>query len=407
MISNLTLKNTFLFSVLVFFNLVNFKVQAQTLEIKKITTSTDIMVGAQNTQAYLPLIKGKKVGILTNQTGIIKSNLTSDQYDMSVVDYLLNIGANLTKIYAPEHGFRGTADAGELIKDGKDIKTGLPIISLYGNSKKPSKEQLKNVDVMLFDLQDVGARFYTYISSLHYVMEACAENNIPVIILDRPNPNISIIDGPTLELKNKSFVGMHPIPIMHGMTIGEYGQMINGQKWLANNILCNLTVIPVLNYTRETKYNLPVAPSPNLPNQKSINLYPSLCFFEGTNVSSGRGTDLQFQIYGSPNLTNMPYSFTPIPNAGAKNPMNNGKVCYGENLSQVADVKQLEIKWLLKAYANATNKDTFFNNFFIKLAGTTKFKQQIVSGTPEETIRKSWEAGLQSFKTMRQPYLIY
>ncbi|MFD0699270.1 exo-beta-N-acetylmuramidase NamZ family protein [Myroides pelagicus] len=407
MISNLTLKNTFLFSVLVFFNLVNFKVQAQTLEIKKITTSTDIMVGAQNTQAYLPLIKGKKVGILTNQTGIIKSNLTSDQYDMSVVDYLLNIGANLTKIYAPEHGFRGTADAGELIKDGKDIKTGLPIISLYGNSKKPSKEQLKNVDVMLFDLQDVGARFYTYISSLHYVMEACAENNIPVIILDRPNPNISIIDGPTLELKNKSFVGMHPIPIMHGMTIGEYGQMINGQKWLANNILCDLTIIPVLNYTRESKYNLPIAPSPNLPNQKSINLYPSLCFFEGTNVSSGRGTDLQFQIYGSPNLTNMSYSFTPRPNAGAKNPMNNGKVCHGENLSQIADVEQLEIKWLLKAYANATNKDTFFNNFFIKLAGTTKLKQQIVSGTPEEAIRKSWEPDLQLFKTMRQPYLIY
>lgn len=200
---------------------------------------------------------------------------------------------------------------------------------------------------------------------------------------------------------------MHPIPIMHGMTIGEYGQMINGQKWLANNILCDLTIIPVLNYTRESKYNLPIAPSPNLPNQKSINLYPSLCFFEGTNVSSGRGTDLQFQIYGSPNLTNMSYSFTPRPNAGAKNPMNNGKVCHGENLSQIKDVEQLEIKWLLKAYANATNKDTFFNNFFIKLAGTTKLKQQIVSGTPEEAIRKSWEPDLQLFKTMRQPYLIY
>lgn len=407
MVSNLSFKNTSIFLVLLLLFSVNFETKANTVQPTATKTQTPILVGAQNTDAYLKSLQGKKIGILTNQTGVVASDNTTNKYDLSTVDFLLQQNVNIVKIYAPEHGFRGTADAGELIKDGKDTQTNLPIISLYGNSKKPSAKQLEGIDVLLFDLQDVGARFYTYISTLHYVMEACAENNIPVIVLDRPNPNISIIDGPTLEMENKSFVGMHPIPTMHGMTIGEYGKMINGQKWLAKGLQCKLTVVPVLNYNRAMSYHIPVSPSPNLPNDKSINLYASLCFFEGTNVSSGRGTDLQFQIYGSPLLQNMPYSFTPRPNAGAKDPMLNGKLCFGENLSKTRDVSQLEIKWLLKAYNTSTNKEVFFTNFFLKLAGTKKLKEQIIAGMSEEEIRASWQNDLSAFKQMRNAYLLY
>lgn len=363
-------------------------------------------MGAENTTAYFDLLRNKKVGILTNQTGVVRIDPQANSYT-STVDFLLQNNINITTIYAPEHGFRGTADAGELIKDGKDTQTGLPIISLYGNSKKPSKEQLANIDVLLFDLQDVGARFYTYISSLHYVMEACAENNIPLVILDRPNPNISIIDGPILEVKNKSFIGMHPIPTLHGMTIGEYALMINGEKWLNQGIQASITIVPNLNYTRQSSYSLPVAPSPNLPNDQAINLYASLCFFEGTNVSSGRGTNLQFQIYGSPFLKDMPYQFTPKPNSGAKDPMNKGKLCYGENLSKETPVTQLELKWLLKAYRQSQNKEVFFTNFFVKLAGTEQLKQQIISGKTESEIKQSWQTGLATFKLTRAPYLLY
>lgn len=398
----------------------------------------EIKTGADNSLAYLPLLKDKKVGIITNQTGIL-----SDKTHL--VDFLLEKKVNVQKIYAPEHGFRGTADAGELIKDGKDTKTGLPIISLYGNNKKPKPEQLAGIDVMVFDLQDVGARFYTYISSLHYIMEACAENNIPLIVLDRPNPNGSIVDGPILEKENTSFVGMHQIPLLHGMTIGEYAKMINGEKWLKNGVECKLTVIPCLNYNREMAYSLPVKPSPNLPNDQSINLYASLCLFEGTNVSSGRGTEMQFQIYGSPFLPKDSYivakdkdslkikkiafivfgdeinkyksdeiiekfnsfSFTPMPNFGAKDPMHNGKLCYGEDLTKIEKVKQLELKWLIKAYNSTSDKSKFFNDFFVKLAGTKKLREQIEAGVSESEIRKSWEKGLNDFKTMRRNYLIY
>lgn len=327
--------------------------------------------------------------------------------NVSIVDLLLDKKINIQKIYAPEHGFRGTADAGELIKDGKDSKTGLPIISLYGNNKKPKPEQLSGIDVLLFDLQDVGARFYTYISSLHYIMEACAENNIPLIILDRPNPNGSVIDGPILEKENSSFVGMHQIPVLHGMTIGEYGKMINGEKWMKNGIQCKLTVIPCLNYKHDMFYSLPVKPSPNLPNDQAINLYASLCFFEGTNVSLGRGTNKQFQIYGSPDLPNTGFSFTPMPNEGAKEPPLKGKVCYGEDLSNAPKVSRLELKWLIKAYNETADKSKFFIPFFTKLAGTKKLQQQIEAGIPETEIRKSWEKGLTDFKAMRQKYLIY
>lgn len=396
-------KNTFLFLVCLLAFGVNLKTYAKTATLKQKSEQT-IKVGAERISEYASLLKNKNVGVLTNQTGVV--NNAQGTYT-STVDFLLENKVNVKKIYAPEHGFRGTADAGELVKDGKDTKTGLPIISLYGNNKKPSVDQLKEIDVMFFDLQDVGARFYTYISSLHYLMEACAEQNIPVIVLDRPNPNISIIDGPTLEMKNKSFVGMHPIPAMHGMTIGEYAKMINGEKWLANGVQCDLTVIPCENYTREMSYSLPVSPSPNLPNDQSINLYASLCFFEGTNVSSGRGTNLQFQIYGSPFLTNMPYQFTPQSNAGAKDPMNKGKLCYGENLSKEKKVTKIELKWLLKAYKNSTNKDKFFTNFFVKLAGTDSLKAQIIAGKSEDEIRKTWQGGLDKFKQTRKPYLLY
>lgn len=405
MISNSIVKNTLLFLVTLLIYSVNSYSFSSSLHAIPPVAPT-IVVGAENTAAYFNLLRNKKVGILTNQTGVVRQDITKDVYT-STVDFLIQNKINLTKIYAPEHGFRGTADAGELIKDGKDTQTGLPIVSLYGNSKKPSKDQLAGIEVLLFDLQDVGARFYTYISSLHYVMEACAENNIPILILDRPNPNISIIDGPILEMKNKSFIGMHPIPTLHGMTIGEYGLMINGEKWLKDGIQADLTVIPNLNYNRHMSYALPVAPSPNLPNNQAINLYASLCFFEGTNVSSGRGTNLQFQIYGSPFLEHMPYSFTPKPNAGAKDPMNNGKLCYGENLTQEPPVNKLELKWLLKAYRQSKNKEKFFTNFFVKLAGTEQLKQQITAGKTEDEIRQSWKKGLEAFEITRAPYLLY
>ncbi|KAF2328743.1 exo-beta-N-acetylmuramidase NamZ family protein [Flavobacterium ginsenosidimutans] len=361
---------------------------------------TEIKTGADNYEKYLPLLKDKKVGIVTNQTGIL-SNKTH------VVDFLLEKKIAVQTIFAPEHGFRGTADAGEHIVDGKDQKTGLPIISLYGDNKKPKPAQLSGIDVMIFDLQDVGARFYTYISSLHYVMEACAENNVPLIVFDRPNPNGSIVDGPLLEKEFTSFVGMHPIPLLHGMTIGEYAQMVNGEKWLKDGAQCKLTVIPCLDYKRTMPYSLLVKPSPNLPNDQSINLYASLCLFEGTNVSMGRGTEKQFQIYGSPYLTKTNFSFTPKPNFGAKDPLYNGKECFGEDLTAYPKLKQLELKWFIKAYQNTSDKTKFFNAFFTKLAGTKKLQQQIESGISETQIRQSWQKDLAAFKKMRTKYLIY
>jgi uncharacterized protein YbbC (DUF1343 family) len=404
MISNLVFKNTVLFSVLLMLSCGSstkkIENREEKIEVVAEKQLEEIKTGADNSSAYLPLLKDKKVGIITNQTGIL-----SDKTHL--VDFLLDKKINVQKIYAPEHGFRGTADAGELIKDGKDTKTGLPIISLYGNNKKPKPEQLAGIDVMVFDLQDVGARFYTYISSLHYIMEACAENNIPLIVLDRPNPNGSIVDGPILEKEHTSFVGMHQIPLLHGMTIGEYAKMINGEKWLKNGVECKLTVIPCLNYNREMAYSLPVKPSPNLPNDQSINLYASLCLFEGTNVSSGRGTEMQFQIYGSPFLPKSSFSFTPIPNFGAKDPMHNGKLCYGEDLTKIEKVRQLELKWLIKAYNSTSDKSKFFNDFFLKLAGTKKLREQIEAGISENEIRKSWDKGLNDFKTMRKKYLVY
>ena len=389
-------KNTFLFLFLFIFS--------SSCSAKKVentnTNSLEIKTGADNFAAYLPLLKDKKIGIVTNQTGIL-----SDKTHL--VDFLLSKNINIQNIFAPEHGFRGTEDAGEHVIDDKDTKTGLPIISLYGDNLKPKPEQLAGIDVIVFDLQDVGVRFYTYLSTLHYVLEACAENNIRLLILDRPNPNGNIVDGPILEKEFTSFVGMHPVPVLYGMTIGEYGQMINGEKWLQNDAQCKLTVIPCLNYNRKMSCSLPVKPSPNLPNDQAINLYASLCLFEGTNVSLGRGTEKQFQIYGSPFLSKSDFSFVPKPNFGSKEPMHKGEICYGEDLSAVAKANQLELKWLLKAYNKTSDKTKFFNPFFTKLAGTKQLQQQIEAGTSEKEIRKTWEKGLNNFKDIRKKYLIY
>nr|WP_246073354.1 DUF1343 domain-containing protein [Formosa sediminum] len=376
------------------------------LNLKHIVLKNDstIIVGANRTETYLPLLEGKKIGIVANQTSVIFRS--GGQYT-HLVDSLLQLDVNITKVFSPEHGFRGTADAGEVVKDGIDTKTKLPIVSLYGSNKKPTTEQLKNTDLLIFDIQDVGARFYTYISTLHYVMEACAEQNIPILILDRPNPNGRYIDGPILEMEHKSFVGMHPIPIVHGMTIGEYAQMINGQKWLNNGIQCEVTVINMEHYSHDKLYYLPIKPSPNLPNDQSINLYPSLCFFEGTNVNAGRGTDTQFQVYGSPFLKNQPYSYTPKPNAGAKHPKHEGKLCYGVDLTEEKQLQQINLAYIMKAYQATENKAEFFNSFFTKLAGSKKLQKQIEGNLSVTEIKQSWKTGLDAYKKMCKPYLLY
>jgi len=321
----------------------------------------------------------------------------------------LSRSVSLKRVFAPEHGFRGTADAGERVEDGIDSKTGLPIISLYGDQKKPDPQHLRDLDVILFDIQDVGARFYTYISTLHYMMEACAEQGIQLIVLDRPNPNGHYIDGPVLEENYKSFVGMHPVPVVHGLTIGEYAQLINGEKWLMNGLHCDLKVITMENYSASRAYDLPIKPSPNLPNATSINLYPSLCFFEGTNVNAGRGTDMQFQVFGSPVLdsTYFDFEFTPISNPGAKYPKHENKLCFGKNLQNEKELDHLNLDWLLQAYDHTQDQTSFFNSFFNKLAGNSSLKEQIQQGKTAEDIKESWQADLENYKTKIKPYLLY
>jgi uncharacterized protein YbbC (DUF1343 family) len=402
-------KSTYLFLFLLLnFQLISCAQKRQETIKYEITKSTIIKTGAERTGLYLDLLKGKNVAVVANQTSILeKRNIKKEKSEfVHLVDSLLSLGINVKKVFAPEHGFRGKSDAGEVVKDGFDTKTGLSIISLYGKNKKPSAKQLKDIDVVVFDIQDVGARFYTYISSLHYVMEACAEVGISVIILDRPNPNGHYIDGPVLELEHKSFVGMHKVPVVYGMTIGEYGQMINGEKWLKNGVQCDLKVISIDNYNHNTIYHLPVKPSPNLPNDKSINLYPSLCFFEGTTVSAGRGTEMQFQIYGSPFLSKSDFTFTPQPNKGAKYPKHENKLCFGENLQEAENLNKIDLSYLIKAY-NLNSSKEFFNNFFTKLAGTKKLQQQIENHLSEKEIRKTWEKDLNEFKITRNFYLLY
>ena len=367
-----------------------------------------IVVGANQLNLYLPLLNEKNVGVVANQTSVIFTNNSSEAHT-HLVDSLLSLGVSIKKVFAPEHGYRGKADAGEYVKDGVDIKTGLPIVSLYGSNRKPDPEALKDLDVVIFDVQDVGVRFYTFTSTLHYVMETCAALNIPVLVLDRPNPNSHYIDGPILELEHKSFVGMHPVPVTHGMTIGEYAKMINGEGWMKAGVKCSLRIIPVDNYHHKKNYNLPIKPSPNLPNGKAINLYPSLCFFEGTNVSSGRGTETQFQVFGSPflNPEKFSYHFTPKPNKGAINPKHKSIKCYGRDLRSSEVLDSINLTWLIEAYKHSSEKEEFFNPFFTKLAGQTKLRVQIENGLDVAEIRKSWQKGLEKFKKIRANYLLY
>ena len=381
------------------------------------TNNNEPVPAAYLLNEWISKLKGKKVALVGNQTSVVRTGdtIVSKEWKSKdklrythLVDTLLAHGIDIKRVFAPEHGFRGTADAGATIKDGIDAKTGVPIISLYGKNKKPFKEQLEDVDIILFDIQDVGARFYTYISTLHYVMEACAQYNKKIIVLDRPNPNGHYIDGPILEEEHQSFVGMHPVPVVHGMTIGEYAQMINGEKWLDNDLQANLEIIKCKNYTHDSSYSIPIKPSPNLPNDQSINLYPSLCFFEGADVSVGRGTEMQFQVYGSPSLVKYTdFEFTPTPNVGAKRPLFNGKKCYGVDLRNHEKLDHIELEFLVDAFAKAPYKSKFFNSFFTKLAGTKTLQAQIEKGMSAQEIAATWENGLEEYQKIRGKYLLY
>jgi len=340
---------------------------------------------------------------------VVKNSTIETESFTHLADTLRSLGISLKKVFSPEHGFRGTADAGAHISSGVDQKTGLEVISLYGANKKPRVEDLADIDLMIFDIQDVGVRFYTYVSTLHYVMEACAEQNIPLIVLDRPNPNAHYIDGPLLKDDFKSFVGMHPVPVVYGMTIGEYAKMINGESWLQGQIKTDLTVISVENYTHHTPYALPIAPSPNLRSKQAIALYPSLCFFEGTPISAGRGTDRQFEIFGAPNLNveRYPFEFRPVARQGAKWAKFKDEICHGLDLGQITPGEHLELGWLIDTYNEAADKENFFNPFFDKLAGTDQLKKDIQAGLNKEEIYARWTKELEDFEQIRAKYLLY
>ncbi len=363
-----------------------------------------IRTGADQTELYLPLLQGKKVGLVVNPTSIIGKQ--------HLVDTLLKQRINILKVFGPEHGFRGEADAGEKVKSDVDPKTKLPTISLYGKNKKPSQEQLADLDVVVFDIQDVGCRFYTYISTLTYVMEACAEYGKELVVLDRPNPNGNFVDGPILEEKYKSFVGLHPVPIVHGCTIGEYAQMVKGEKWIAKAEQLKMTIIKVKGWNHTLPYTLPVKPSPNLPNMQAIWLYPSLCLFEGTMVSVGRGTDKPFQLIGYPKMPEGNYSFTPKSTAGAKSPPYKDTLCNGFLLAEfsenyIRDLRQLYLFWIVETYKLCMQKEKFFNSYFETLAGTAQLRKQIMEGKTDQEIHQSWQEGLASYKTKRKKYLLY
>lgn len=363
---------------------------------------SNIVTGAERLDILLPLLKDKKVALLVNQTSMVGAT--------HLVDTLLTYKINIKKIFAPEHGFRGAADAGEHVRDSVDAKTKIKIISLYGDKKKPSAEDLKDVDVMIFDIQDVGVRFYTFISSLHYLMEACAENNKELIVLDRPNPNGWYVDGPVLKKEFQSFVGVDPIPVVHGLTVGEYSQMVNGEKWLPIGEQCSLKVVECLNYNHTISYSLPVKPSPNLPNDAAIYNYPSICYFEGTDISVGRGTDYPFQMIGAPSITVRNFSFHPESKPGAKNPPHLNQVCFGFDLRRVNTSKgEINLSYLLKTYAAFPDTSKYFlpNGFFDKLAGTGELRKQIIAGKTEEEIEASWKAELTEYKAKRKKYLLY
>ncbi|MCD6597320.1 MAG: DUF1343 domain-containing protein [Bacteroidales bacterium] len=364
-----------------------------------------IRAGADLTEVYMPLIKGKNIAVVANHTSIIGNT--------HLVDSLISLKVNVVKIFGPEHGFRGDNADGKLIEDGIDQHTGLPVISLYGAHRKPTKEDLKDIDLVIFDIQDVGLRFYTFISTMQYVMEACAENGINFLVLDRPNPNGFYIDGPVLEPEYKSFVGMQPVPVVHGMTVAEYARMINEEGWMENGLKCNLSWVKCENWDHRKYYKLPVNPSPNLPNMISIYLYPSLCFFEGTFMSVGRGTDFPFQVYGHPDYPKSGFTYTPrsIPGVSTS-PKYLGRKCNGVDLQKFPkdffhDNAGIVLEWLIDAYSQMENKDDFFNKYFLKLAGTKKLQEQIENGTSSLTIRSGWKKDLQKFQIIRKKYLLY
>lgn len=359
-----------------------------------------LVVGAERTDVYLPKLKNKRVALFANNTSAVNG--------VHLVDILVNKKVNVVKIMSPEHGFRGDVPDGDEVNDSVDEKTGIKIISIYGDkNKKPTPEHLADVDVVIFDIQDVGCRFYTYISSLHYLMEACAENKKKLLVFDRGNPN-GFVDGPILQAENKSFVGMHPIPIAHGMTIGEYAKMINGEGWLANGEKCELEVIPLLNYTHHDSVSLPVKPSPNLPNDHAVRMYPSICLFEGTALSLGRGTYFPFEVIGHPDLKNQPFDFTPvsIPNMSAKPKLEN-QLCHGVDLRNVKAERKVSLKYLIEMYNQFPDKEKFFIPYIDKLSGTKEFKEQIKRGMSEEEIRATWKDGLDQYKKTRKKYVMY
>lgn len=373
----------------------------------------NIITGAEQTEKYIPYLKGKRVGVLANPTTIIGPK--------HLVDSLLSIGINIVKVFGPEHGFRGNASAGVKVNDEKDPTTGVKVISLYGPKRKPTKDDLADVDIMIFDIQDVGCRFYTYINVLSHIMEACAENNKELLILDRPNPNGYLVDGPILDMKYKSGIGMFPIPIAHGMTIGEFAQMINGEGWLPGKLTCRLKIIPVANYTHDMSYILPVKPSPNLNTQQSIMLYPSTCLFEGTILNHGRGTYFPFTVMGSPLLKDkFSFSYTPVGIPGmSETPLHMNQVCYGLDLrnydiSELRKSRRINIQWMIDMYNAYPDKEKFFDRSYSKemgdinkLAGVATFKEQIIAGKSVKEIQDSWEPGLSQYKTMRKKYLLY
>jgi uncharacterized protein YbbC (DUF1343 family) len=381
----------FLLSFLIFF----FITSCQSNE-----SDQSLQLGAERTELYLPEIRNKNVGLLVNHTSLTDS--------MHLVDFLLAQKLDIKRIFAPEHGFRGKADAGELVKDDIDEKTGIPVVSLYGDNKKPGPDQLSGLDIVIFDIQDVGVRFYTYISSMHYMMEACAENGVKMMVFDRPNPNGNIIDGPLLDPEYKSFVGMHPIPVIHGLTVGELARMINGEGWLKGGKKCDLTVIPMLNYQHSDEYVLPIKPSPNLPNQQAVKLYPSLCFFEGTKLSIGRGTYFPFQVVGYPDSTFGDFTFTPVSIDGmSKHPKHQDQVCYGIDLRNRSYPSKLDISYVIDFYNKWKSEEDFFTNYFNTLAGTNKLRNDVEKGLSEDEIRTSWQDDLEKYKTKRANYLLY
>lgn len=390
-----------------------FLATSDSLENSIPTPAKAIITGADQTSEYLKYLKGKRVAMVVNQTSIIGKTPS--------VDSLLALGVNIVKIFGPEHGFRGNASNGAKVNDEKDPKTGISVISLYGKLKKPSKEHLADIDLVIFDIQDVGCRFYTYINTLDHVMESCAENNKELMILDRPNPNGYVVDGPILEDQLHSGIGMHKIPITHGMTMGEFAQMLNGEKWLPGQLQCKLKIVKVANYTHDMPYELPVFPSPNLNSQQSILLYPSICPFEGTIVSQGRGTYMPFTVLGAPLLKGkFEFSFMPKSIQGmSETPLHQNQECYGLDLRKydVASLRknrQINLKWLIEMYNAYPDKAKFFDmsqskqmGSIDKLAGTENLKKQIIAGVSEEEIRKSWEPGLSDYKNMRKKYLLY